>query len=61
MLIIMPLAWLHDMPKPQLEELASQLGHKADGTLDDLRRRVKERWTAIEAFLPSPSRQLSPP
>jgi hypothetical protein len=54
-IIIMPLAWLHDMAKPQSEELASQLGLKADGTLDDLRRRVKERWTAMESFLPSPS------
>lgn len=41
--------------KQQLEELASQLGLKADGTLDDLRRRVKEKWAAIEPFLPSPS------
>jgi hypothetical protein len=55
MLIIMLIAWLHDMPKPQLKELASQLGLKADRTLDDVRRRVKERWTAIEPFLPSPS------
>jgi hypothetical protein len=52
MLITMPLAWLHDMPKPQLDELVRQLGLKADGTLEDL---MKERWTAIEPFLPSPS------
>jgi hypothetical protein len=39
----------------QLEELASQLGLKTDGTLDDLRRRVKEIWPASEPFLPSPS------
>jgi hypothetical protein len=51
----MPLAWLHDMSKQQLGELASQLGLKADGTLDDLRRCVKEKWTATEPFLPSPS------
>jgi hypothetical protein len=51
----MPLAWLHDMSKQQLEELASQLALKADGTLEDLRRRVKEKWTAVEPFLPSPS------
>jgi hypothetical protein len=55
MSIIMPLAWLHDMSKPQLKELASQLGLKADRMLDDSRRRVKERWPAIEPFLPSPS------
>jgi hypothetical protein len=26
-----------------------------DGTLDDLRKRVKENWTAIETYLPSKS------
>jgi hypothetical protein len=51
----LPLAWLHGMCKQQLENLASQLGLKADETLEDLRRRVKENWTAIEPFLPSPS------
>jgi hypothetical protein len=51
----MPLAWLHIMSKQQLKDLASQQGLKADGTLDDLRRSVKEKWTAIEPFLPSPS------
>jgi hypothetical protein len=36
-----------------LKELASQLGQKTDRTLDDLRRRVKEEWTAKEPFLSS--------
>jgi hypothetical protein len=43
------------MSKPQLEELASQLGLKADGALDDLRKSVEEKWTDIEYFLPSPN------
>jgi hypothetical protein len=51
----MPLAWIHDLPKQQLEGLASQLGLSTDGTLDDLRNRVKEKWTAVELYLPSQS------
>jgi hypothetical protein len=51
----MPLAWLHEMSKQQLEELASQLGLKVDRMLDDLRRYVKEKWSVIKPFLPSPS------
>jgi hypothetical protein len=35
--------------------LARQLGLSTDGTLDDFRKRVKEKWTAIEPCLPSPS------
>jgi hypothetical protein len=56
----MPLAWIHDLSKQQAEEVASQLGLSTDGTLDDLRRRVKEKWTAIEAYLPSQSADKSP-
>jgi hypothetical protein len=51
----MPLAWIHDLPKQELEGLASQLGLSTDGTLDDLRKRVKEKWTAVELYLPSQS------
>jgi hypothetical protein len=49
----MSLAWIHDLPKEQLEGLASQLGLSTDGTLDDLRKRVKQKWTAVELYLPS--------
>jgi hypothetical protein len=52
---IMPLSWIHDLPRQQVEELAVQLGLPTDGTLDDLRRKVKERWSAIEPYLPSQS------
>ena len=51
----MPLAWIYDLSKQQAEELARQLGLSTDGTLDDLRKRVKEKWTAIEPCLPFPS------
>jgi hypothetical protein len=51
----MPLAWIHDLSKQQAEELASQLGLAIDGTLDDLRKRLKQKWTAIQPYLPAPS------
>jgi hypothetical protein len=51
----MPLAWTYDLSKQQVEELASYLGLFTDGTLDDLRKRVKEKWIAIEPYLPSQS------
>jgi hypothetical protein len=51
----MPLAWINDLPKQQLEGLASVLGLSTDGTLDDLRERIKEKWTAVEPYLPSQS------
>jgi hypothetical protein len=35
--------------------LASQLGLSTDGTLDDLRKRVKEKWSTVEPYLPSQS------
>jgi hypothetical protein len=44
----MPLAWIHDLSKQQLEELAGQFGLSIDGTLDDLRKRVKQKWTVIQ-------------
>jgi hypothetical protein len=52
---IMPLAWIHDLSKLQLEELATQLGLSTDGPLDDLRKRVKEKWATIEPYLPPAS------
>jgi hypothetical protein len=51
----MPLAWIHDLPKQQLKELATQLGLPKDRTLDDLRRKVKQKWEVIKPYLPSPT------
>jgi hypothetical protein len=51
----MPLAWIYYLSKQQVEELASQLGLSTNGTLDNLRKRVKKKWTAIEPYLPSQS------
>jgi hypothetical protein len=56
----MPLTWIHDLPKQQLEELAGQLGLPTDGTLDDLRKSVKQKWTIMQPYLPSPTAAKSP-
>jgi hypothetical protein len=52
MLRDMPRAWIYDLTKQQLEEPASQLGLSADGALDDLRKRVKDKWTIMKPYLP---------
>jgi hypothetical protein len=31
------------------------MGLPIDGTLDDLRKRVKQKWTIIQPYLPSPT------
>jgi hypothetical protein len=48
----MPLAWIHELSKQQLESLAGQLNLSTEGTLDELRKRVREKWTTIEPYLP---------
>ena len=48
----MPLTWIYNLSKQQLEDLSGQLGLSSDGTLDDLRKRVKDKWTVIEPYLP---------
>jgi hypothetical protein len=48
----MPLAWIHELSKQQLEGLAGQLNLSTEGTLDDLRKRVKDKWITIEPYLP---------
>jgi transposase InsO family protein len=55
----MPLAWIHEFSKQQLEDLAGQLGLPIGGTLDDLRKRVKQKWTVIQPYLPSPTADKS--
>jgi hypothetical protein len=59
-LFTMPRQWIHNLPKQQLEELATQLGLPGEGTLDDLRRRVKQKWDAIEQYLPPPTTEQPP-
>jgi hypothetical protein len=45
-------AWIHELSKQRVEELASLMGLSTNRTLDDLRKRVKEKWIDIEAYLP---------
>ncbi|PNF15478.1 hypothetical protein B7P43_G17030 [Cryptotermes secundus] len=49
----MPTAWIHSLSKQQAESLATELGVSVDGTLDDLRRKLKEKWSLLEPHLPS--------
>jgi hypothetical protein len=54
-------SWIHQLTKQQVEELSSQMGLPTNGTLDELRKWVKDKWTAIEVYLPSQSAdKLSP-
>jgi hypothetical protein len=55
MLSAMPRSWIYNLPKQQLEELAAHLCLPTDGALDDIRKRVNDRWSVIEPFLPSTS------
>jgi hypothetical protein len=48
----MPRAWINTLSKSHLEQLAGQLGLPTEGPLDDLRKRVREKWTGLEACLP---------
>ncbi|PNF24643.1 hypothetical protein B7P43_G00738 [Cryptotermes secundus] len=49
----MPSAWIHSLSKQQAKRLAIELGVSMDGILDDLRRRLKEKWSSLEPHLPS--------
>jgi hypothetical protein len=48
----MPLAWIHNLPKEEVEKLATELGVSVQGTLDELRKRLKEKWKAVATYLP---------
>jgi hypothetical protein len=51
--VIMPLGWIHNLPREEAEKLANELGVSGQGTLDDLRRKVKDKWRAVETYLPT--------
>jgi hypothetical protein len=48
----MPLAWIYNLPREEAEKFASELGVSVQGTLDELRKRLKEKWRALEVCLP---------
>jgi hypothetical protein len=40
------------LPREEAEKLAVEFGVPVDGTLDDLRKRLKKKWRAVEHLLP---------
>jgi hypothetical protein len=55
----MPLAWIHNLPREQAEKLAIELSLSTQGTLDELRKRLKEKWKTLEGYLPPQSTDKS--
>jgi hypothetical protein len=54
----MPLAWIHNIPREESENLGMELSVPVQGTLDDLRKRLK-KWKALETYLPPQSTDKS--
>jgi hypothetical protein len=48
----MPLGWIHNLPREEAEKLTNKLGVSVQDTLDELRRKVKGKWRAVETYLP---------
>lgn len=59
MLSTMPIGWIHNLPREEAEKLAVELGVSVQGMLDDLRKRLKEKWKVLEQYLPPPSTDKS--
>jgi hypothetical protein len=55
----MPLAWIHILPKEEAEKLAMDFSVPVQGTLDELRKRLKDKWKALETYLPAKSADKS--
>jgi hypothetical protein len=55
----MSLAWIHNLPREEVEKLAMELGVPLQGTLDDLRKRLKEKWKVLGTYLPPQSTDKS--
>jgi hypothetical protein len=52
----MPLAWIHNLPKEEAVKLAMELGVPVQGTMDELRKRLKDKWRIVETYLPPKSK-----
>jgi hypothetical protein len=48
----MPLQWIHDLSREEADNLAAELNVAGQGNLDDLRKRLKEKWKSLETYLP---------
>jgi hypothetical protein len=57
----MPLAWIHSLSRKQAEQLATELGISVEGTLDDVRKRLREKWSSLQQHLPSQMQAKSEP
>jgi hypothetical protein len=57
--INMPLACIKNLPKEEAEKLAIELGVPVQGTFDEFRKRLKEKWNALETYLPPQSEDTS--
>jgi hypothetical protein len=55
----MSLAWIHNLPKEEAEKLAMELGVPIHGTLNELRKRLKDKWRLVETYLPPQSTDKS--
>jgi hypothetical protein len=51
----MPMSWIHNLSKEEAEMVAMELSVPVQGTLDELRKRLKEKWKALETYLPTSS------
>ncbi|PNF40121.1 hypothetical protein B7P43_G10002 [Cryptotermes secundus] len=48
----MPLKWIHDLSREEAERLAVELSVPIHCSLEELRKRVKEKWKVLETYLP---------
>jgi hypothetical protein len=45
--INMPMDWIHNISKEEAEKLAMELSVPVQGTLDELRKKLKEKYKAL--------------
>jgi hypothetical protein len=54
----MPLAWIYNLPREDAEKLAIAFGVSVQGTLDELRKKLK-KLRAVEKYLLPQSTRIS--
>jgi hypothetical protein len=55
MLFTMPTEWIDDLPREEALKMAIELGVPAKGAVQEIRQRLKEKWTNLEQYVPPPS------
>jgi hypothetical protein len=50
--IIMPTTWIDDLPREEAQKMVVELGVPAKGAVHGIRLRLKEKWKAMEQYLP---------